>query len=126
MHVGCVKKIVKIALWGKICINLLTYMPILFIFISKNILPEGFMETLEITSLSTKGQVVIPRNIRNRLNLDTGDKLIVICDGVNILLKPVLMPSMSEFQNLVEETDKIANELETTPEKLNAFIKENR
>lgn len=84
------------------------------------------METLEITSLSTKGQVVIPRNIRNRLNLDTGDKLIVICDGVNILLKPVLMPSMSEFQNLVEETDKIANELETTPEKLNAFIKENR
>ena len=101
-------------------------MPILFIFISKNILPEGFMETLEITSLSTKGQVVIPRNIRNRLNLDTGDKLIVICDGVNILLKPVLMPSMSEFQNLVEETDKIANELETTPEKLNAFIKENR
>lgn len=84
------------------------------------------METLEITSLSTKGQVVIPRNIRNRLNLDTGDKLIVICDGANILLKPVLMPSMSEFQNLVEETDKIANELETTPEKLNAFIKENR
>ena len=86
----------------------------------------GFMETLEITSLSTKGQVVIPRNIRNQLNLDTGDKLIVVCDGTNILLKPVLMPSMSEFKNLVEETDKIANELETTPEKLNAFIKENR
>lgn len=84
------------------------------------------METLEITSLSTKGQVVIPRNIRNRLNLDTGDKLIVICDGANILLKPVLMPSMSEFQNLVEETDKITSELETTPEKLNVFIKENR
>ena len=64
------------------------------------------METLEITSLSTKGQVVIPRNIRNQLNLDTGDKLIVVCDGTNILLKPVLMPSMSEFKKLVEETDK--------------------
>ncbi|WP_308604168.1 AbrB/MazE/SpoVT family DNA-binding domain-containing protein [uncultured Fibrobacter sp.] len=84
------------------------------------------METLEITSLSTKGQVVIPRNIRNLLNLDIGDKLIVVCDGTNILLKPVLKPSMSEFSALVEETDKITKELATTPEMLSTFIKENR
>ena len=75
------------------------------------------MDSLEITSLSTKGQIVIPRSIRNQLNLDTGDKLIVVCDGTNILLKPVLMPSMSEFKTLVEETDKITSELETTPGK---------
>ena len=62
------------------------------------------MDTLEITSLSTKGQIVIPRSIRNQLNLDTGDKLIVVCDGTNILLKPVLMPSMSEFKTLVDKT----------------------
>ena len=84
------------------------------------------METLDITSLSTKGQVVIPRNIRNQLNLDIGDKLIVVCDCSNILLKPVLKPNMSEFKSLVEETDKITNELATTPEMLNAFIKDNR
>lgn len=84
------------------------------------------MDTLEITSLSTKGQIVIPRSIRNQLNLDTGDKLIVVCDGTNILLKPVLMPSMSEFKTLVEETDKITSELETTPDMLSTFIKKNR
>ena len=84
------------------------------------------MDTLEITSLSTKGQIVIPTSIRNQLNLDTGDKLIVVCDGTNILLKPVLMPSMSEFKTLVEETDKITSELETSPDMLSAFIKENR
>ena len=84
------------------------------------------MDTLEITSLSTKGQIVIPRSIRNQLNLDTGDKLIVVCDGTNILLKPVLMPSMSEFKTLVEETYKITSELETTPDMLSTFIKENR
>ncbi|MBO7550262.1 MAG: AbrB/MazE/SpoVT family DNA-binding domain-containing protein [Fibrobacter sp.] len=84
------------------------------------------MDTLEITSLSTKGQIVIPRSIRNQLNLDTGDKLIVVCDGTNILLKPVLMPNMSEFKTLVEETDKITSELETTPDMLSTFIKENR
>ena len=84
------------------------------------------MDTLEITSLSTKGQIVIPRSIRNQLNLDTGDKLIVVCDGTNILLTPVLMPNMSEFKTLVEETDKITSELETTPDMLSTFIKENR
>lgn len=84
------------------------------------------MDALEITSLSTKGQIVIPRSIRNQLNLDAGDKLIVVCDGTNILLKPVLMPSMSEFKTLVEETDKITSELETTPDMLSTFIKENR
>ena len=84
------------------------------------------MDTLEITSLSTKGQIVIPRSIRNQLNLDTGDKLIVVCDGTNILLMPVLMPNMSEFKTLVEETDKITSELETTPDMLSTFIKENR
>ena len=84
------------------------------------------MDSLEITSLSTKGQIVIPRSIRNQLNLDTGDKLIVVCDGTNILLKPVLMPSMSEFKTLVEETDKITSELATTPDMLSAFINENR
>ena len=84
------------------------------------------METLEIASLSTKGQVVIPRNIRNQLNLEVGDKLIVVCDGSNILLKPVLRPSMSEFKTLVEETDKITSDLATTPEMLSSFIKDNR
>lgn len=57
---------------------------------------------------------------------DIGDKLIVVCDGSNILLKPVLKPSMSEFRSLIEETDKITDELATTPEMLNAFVKENR
>ena len=84
------------------------------------------METLEIASLSTKGQVVVPRNIRNQLNLEVGDKLIVVCDGSNILLKPVLRPSMSEFKTLVEETDKITSDLATTPEMLSSFIKDNR
>ena len=84
------------------------------------------METLEIASLSTKGQVVVPRNIRNQLNLEVGDKLIVVCDGSNILLKPVLRPSKSEFKTLVEEMDKITSDLATTPEMLSSFIKDNR
>ena len=47
------------------------------------------------------------------MNLNIGDKLIVVCDGSNILLKPILKPSMSEFKALVEETDKKTTEQAT-------------
>jgi antitoxin PrlF len=67
-----------------------------------------------------------PRNIRNPLNLEVGDKPLVVCDGSNILLKPVLRPSKSEFKTLVEEMDKITSDLATTPEMLSSFIKDNR
>ena len=46
------------------------------------------MNSIEITSMSTKGQVVIPSAIRRKLQMKGGSKLIVIQEGENILLKP--------------------------------------
>ena len=36
------------------------------------------MNTVEVTSVSSKGQVVIPQDIRNELYLESGSKLIVV------------------------------------------------
>ena len=36
------------------------------------------MESLEVTSMSSRGQVVIPFNIREQLGLRKGEKFIVI------------------------------------------------
>ena len=40
------------------------------------------MNTVEITSSSTKGQVVIPSKIRKQLGIKAGTKLIAITDGI--------------------------------------------
>jgi antitoxin PrlF len=62
----------------------------------------------EVTSLSSKGQVVIPDRIRKEMGLTTGSKLMVITDGTNLLLKPVEEPKMEVFKKLIEESRKFA------------------
>ena len=66
------------------------------------------MRKTEVTSLSAKGQVVIPDRIRKEMGLTTGSKLMVITDGTNLLLKPVEEPKMEVFKKLIEESRKFA------------------
>lgn len=44
---------------------------------------------MQTTKLSSKGQVIIPKILRNRYNWDIGQILTVIDTGNGILLKPV-------------------------------------
>lgn len=62
------------------------------------------MNTLQVTSLSTKGQVVIPRSVRADLGLKPGAKLIVMSDGQNVLLKPLEVPKLDAFQRLIRKS----------------------
>ncbi len=42
-----------------------------------------------VTSLSVKGQVVIPKPLREMLGLQPGDRFIVLREGDAIILKPL-------------------------------------
>lgn len=70
------------------------------------------MPILEVTSLSTRGQVVIPNDIREKMHLEPGTKMIVIQDGENILLKPIKAPRASQFDKLIALGDKIQRKLD--------------
>ncbi|SEL15929.1 MULTISPECIES: AbrB/MazE/SpoVT family DNA-binding domain-containing protein [unclassified Butyrivibrio] len=76
----------------------------------------------EVTSVSSKGQVVLPKNIRDALSLDTGSKLIVVTDGDNILLKPIVAPNLSEFDELMKESQKWAKEVGMTESDIDEAI----
>jgi AbrB family looped-hinge helix DNA binding protein len=69
------------------------------------------MSAVEITSLSSKGQVVIPNAIRNDLKVLTGTKFAVISDGKNILLKPIQNPVMDEFDSLIQRSRRYARRI---------------
>lgn len=64
------------------------------------------MNTIEVASLSSKGQIVIPNIIRNQLHLNTGTKLMIMTDGSNILLKPIETPQIDEFNDLILKSRK--------------------
>jgi antitoxin PrlF len=66
------------------------------------------MINTEVTSLSSKGQVVIPERIRKTLGLETGSKLVVLTDGTNLLLKRIEEPKLETFKELIKESRKFA------------------
>jgi AbrB family looped-hinge helix DNA binding protein len=55
------------------------------------------------TKLSSKGQVVIPEEIRDNLGLSEGDQFVVIGQGDTVILKAIAPPRMDEFQELLSQ-----------------------
>lgn len=66
------------------------------------------MTSIETTKMSSKGQVVIPEEIRNRLGLKTGDKFLVMGDKDVVILKTLSNPSINQFDDLIREARKQA------------------
>jgi len=60
------------------------------------------------TKLSSKGQVVIPEEIRRRLGLETGAQFVVIGDRDVVILKAIHPPEMRQFDGLVGQARKAA------------------
>ena len=61
------------------------------------------MSSLATTKLSSKGQVVIPEEVRNSLKLKTGDQFLVIGKGDAVILKTISRPSFDEFDDLLAD-----------------------
>lgn len=59
------------------------------------------MKSLATTKMSSKGQVVIPEEIRKALNLAEGNQFVVLGEKDVIILKVVTPPSMKDFDHLI-------------------------
>lgn len=59
------------------------------------------MSSLATTRLSSKGQVVIPEEIRQRLGLKEGTSFVVLGDRDVVILKTIAPPARAEFDDLV-------------------------
>jgi AbrB family looped-hinge helix DNA binding protein len=55
------------------------------------------------TRLSSKGQVVIPEEVRNDLGLNEGDQFVVIGQGDAVILKVIAPPRLEEFEELLSQ-----------------------
>jgi AbrB family looped-hinge helix DNA binding protein len=78
------------------------------------------------TKLSSKGQVVIPEDIRERLHLKEGDQFVVIGQGDAVILKAITPPSMDEFKGLLKEARATAKQSKATQSDVKAAIKKAR
>ena len=61
------------------------------------------MNKLSTTKMSSKGQVVIPEEIRDRLGLKPGAQFVVLGDKDVVILKTLIAPSMAEFDSIIKD-----------------------
>jgi len=66
------------------------------------------MSKLSTTKMSSKGQVVIPEEIRKRLKLKEGSQFIVIGEKDVVILKSINPPSFKEFDDIITQARKHA------------------
>ncbi len=67
---------------------------------------ENEIEQVEITKVSSKGQLVIPQDIRERLKIKEGSMFAVACCGGTLVLKKIENPLTKDdirTMKLVEE-----------------------
>lgn len=68
------------------------------------------MSEVETTRVSTRGQVVIPQSIREKVHLEPGQLFVVHGEGDTIVLKRIETPDADEMQRLLEWGESYAEE----------------
>ncbi len=68
------------------------------------------MSSAATTTLSSKGQVVIPEEIRIQLGLEPGAQFVVIADRDVVIFKVLAPPSLKDFAKLVGRARQVAKQ----------------
>lgn len=68
------------------------------------------MANVSTTKMSSKGQVVIPENIRKQLNLKIGAQFMVVGEKDVVILKNISPPSLEEFSDLIAKARKMGRQ----------------
>ena len=80
------------------------------------------MTNVTTTKMSSKGQVVIPENIRKQLKLKAGAQFVVVGEKDVVILKSISPPSLDQFDNLIAEARKRGKQAGIKKSDINAAI----
>ena len=81
------------------------------------------METFEVTKLGERGQIVIPQEFRKSLDLQTGEKFIVMAQDDTLIFKRLKAPKMQELEKMLSKSRAHARKHKITQKEVNEAIK---
>lgn len=58
---------------------------------------------IDVLTVSSKGQVVIPAEMRKKLSIESGSKLAAYVSGDVIMLMPIVVPTEQDFADRLDE-----------------------
>jgi antitoxin PrlF len=77
----------------------------------------------EVTTVTSKGQITIPSQLRKQFGLEQGTKLMVVPTDYGLVLKKLELPSVEEFQQRVGER---AETVDLSMEEVNELVHDAR
>jgi AbrB family looped-hinge helix DNA binding protein len=80
------------------------------------------MPNVATTKMSSKGQVVIPEDIRKQLKLKAGSQFVVMGKDDVVILKSIAPPAMESFDTLIAAARKQAKQAKMKQSDIGAAI----
>lgn len=84
------------------------------------------MNALSTTKMSSKGQIVIPEEIRLSMGLHAGDQFIAVAENDVVILKRISQPSIKNLTGLITKARKQAKKAGISKQSIADAIKESR
>jgi len=81
---------------------------------------------VSITKISSKGQIVIPRDIREKLKVKEGNLFVITDKGNSIFLEKIELPKIKTWKEATKPFREAAKKSRFTEEDLGRLIKETR
>ena len=81
------------------------------------------MEKLDVTRLSSKGQIVLPQGIRTKLHLQEGERFFVIGERDTVILKVIERPVLERAKKLLKESRAWAKKVGLKQSDVDAAVK---
>lgn len=82
--------------------------------------------SVDVLTVSSKGQIVLPAPIRKALSIVAGDKLVAYSTGDSILLKKLELPKEDEFRKWLDDAQEWAAQSGLTEDDVPVIISEVR
>lgn len=77
---------------------------------------------VDVLTVSSKGQIVLPAAMRKAMSLMSGDRLIAYSSGDSILLKPLEVPKEDDCKEWLDEARAWAAESGLTEDDISGII----
>lgn len=81
---------------------------------------------LATTKMSSRGQVVVPEEFREKMGLEPGTQFMVLCEGDALIFKTIAPPPKKDLAVLLAKVRKQVKEAGIKKEEIDEIIKEAR
>lgn len=80
------------------------------------------MENIDFTKMSSRGQIVVPKNIRDSLHLKAGERFMIFANGDTLILKKIQKPRDVDIDEMFAKSQRLAKEKGLKPEDVEKAI----